>query len=66
MEKNCTDLKTNNATETFLQCDENVFPTVHKPLKYFITFLVTAAPGEISFSTLKRLKTVPKENNIGE
>jgi len=32
-----TNLKSENAIETFLQCDENVFSTVHKLLKYLIT-----------------------------
>lgn len=55
--KYCTNLKSENAIDTYLQCDENVFPTVHKLLKYLITLPVTTASGERSFSTLKRLKT---------
>jgi len=55
--KYCTNLKNENVIETLLQCDENVFPTVYKLLKYLITLSVTIASGERSFSTLKRLKT---------
>ncbi|XP_022169397.1 52 kDa repressor of the inhibitor of the protein kinase-like, partial [Myzus persicae] len=55
--KYCTNLKSKNAIDTYLQCDENVFSTVHKLLKYFITLPVTTASGERSFSSLKRLKT---------
>jgi len=41
--KYCTNLKSENTIETFLQCDENVFPTVDKLLKYLITLPVTKA-----------------------
>jgi len=49
--KYCTSIKSENAFNTFLQCDKNVFPTVHKLLKYLITLSVTTSSGERSFST---------------
>jgi len=55
--KYCTNLKSENVIETLLQCDDNVFPTVYKLLKYLITLPLTTASGERSFSTLKRIKT---------
>ncbi|XP_025415794.1 52 kDa repressor of the inhibitor of the protein kinase-like [Sipha flava] len=55
--KYCTNFKSENAIDTYLQYDENVFPIVHKLLKYLITLPVTTASGERSFSTLKHLKT---------
>jgi hypothetical protein len=53
--KYCTILKIENAIETFLQCDKNIFLTVYKLIKY-ITLLVITASGTISFFILKRLK----------
>lgn len=54
-----------NATEAFINCNEEIFPTVHKLLKILITLPVTTASSERSFSSLRRLKTYLR-NTTGE
>ncbi|XP_022181800.1 uncharacterized protein LOC111041726 [Myzus persicae] len=54
-----------NATEAFINCNEEIFPTVHQLLKILITLPVTTASSERSFSSLRRLKTYLR-NTTGE
>jgi len=54
-----------NATEAFINCNEEIFPTVHRLLKILITLPVTTATSERSFSSLRRLKTYLR-NTTGE
>lgn len=54
----CQNFQTVNTIETFLRCDENVSPTVHKLLKFLITLPVTTASREWSFSIFKTSKNI--------
>lgn len=54
-----------SALDVFSECDQMIFPHIHKLLKILITLPVTTATGERSFSTLKRLKTYIR-NSIGQ
>ncbi|XP_050064793.1 52 kDa repressor of the inhibitor of the protein kinase-like [Aphis gossypii] len=43
--------------EAFLNCDKEIYPNIKLLLKIFVTFPVSTATPERSFSSLKRLKT---------
>jgi len=45
------------ALESYMHCDEDVFPTIKKLLQILSTLPVSVASAERSFSTLRRLKT---------
>lgn len=43
--------------EVFDECDVTLLTHIHKLLKILITLAITTVSNELSFSTLKRLKT---------
>ena len=46
-----------SAIEKYFHCDFQMYPVISKLLQILITLPVTTATGEISFSTLRRIKT---------
>jgi len=51
-----------NAMEVFIDCNEEIFHTVHRLLQILITLPVSAS-SERSFSSVRRLKNIPEKHN---
>ncbi|KAJ8873888.1 hypothetical protein PR048_024724 [Dryococelus australis] len=63
--KNSKDELPKDAITALKKCEEILFPNLHILLRILATLPVTTASVEISFSTLKRLKTYLR-NSTGE
>ncbi|CAI6357245.1 unnamed protein product [Macrosiphum euphorbiae] len=55
--ENDSNIKTKNAINILNNCNSDLFPNVFKLLQILVTLPVTSCEAEISFSTLKRIKT---------
>jgi hypothetical protein len=55
--QNDSSVISNHAIEVLQNCDEDVFPLINKILKLLITLPISNSSSEMSFSSLRRLKT---------